>query len=105
MKRQFLVFSAASALVMAAGAAPMPVASAATQSSEDYYCTGYDSCWPIAFQHEIYSDAEMTNLIGSGYDSCNGGPHVTSPWLPAGYEVKTRMYVCAGNGPYLPPDW
>ncbi|HYC98020.1 hypothetical protein [Brevundimonas sp.] len=105
MKRQILVLSVASALVMTAGAAPAPAASVALQSSEDFYCTDHNTCWPIAFYHEIYSDEAMTNLIGSGSDSCNGGPFVTSPWLPAGYEVKTRMYVCAGNGPYLPPDW
>jgi hypothetical protein len=108
MNRQILVLSAASAFVMTAGAAPMPApmpATSAVVQSEDYYCFGYDSCWPIAFHHEVYSDAEMTNLIGSGYDTCNGGPHVTSPWLPSGYTVKTRMFVCAGSGPYLPPDW
>jgi hypothetical protein len=105
MKRQILVLSAASAFVMAAGAAPMPATSAVVQSSEDYYCFGYDNCWPIAFHHEVYSDPEMTNLISSGYDTCNGGPFVTSPWLLSGYTVKTRMFVCAGSGPYLPPDW
>ena len=105
MKRQILVLSAASALVMAAGAAPMAATSAAAQSSEDYYCTGYSNCWPIAFSHEVYSDAELTNLIGSGNDSCNGGPHVTSPQLPTGYDVKTRMYVCGNYGPFMPEDW
>lgn len=105
MKRQILVLSAASALILAAGATPMAATSAAAQSSEEYYCIGYGNCWPIAFYHEVYSDPEMTNLIGSGYDTCNGGPNVSSPWLPAGYAVKTRMFVCAGSGPYLPPDW
>lgn len=104
MKRQLLAFSAASVLLMTAGAAPAPAATVVKQS-EDHYCFGYNDCWPIAFYHEIYSDAEMTELIDTGYDSCNGGPFVTSPSLLTGYEVKTRMYVCAGNGPYLPPDW
>lgn len=94
--------------MMGGAAAPMPTVTATVQmtDSEDYYCTGgFDSCWPIAFSHEVYSDETMTTLIGSGYDTCNGGPHVTSPWLPSGYVVKTRMFVCAGMGPYLPPEW
>lgn len=104
MKRQIFALSMGSALLMTAGGAAVP-APAAVQSSEDFYCTGHSTCWPIAFYHEVYSDETMTNLIGSGYDTCNGGPFVTSPWLPTGYTVKTRMYVCTGNGPYLPPDW
>jgi hypothetical protein len=91
--------------VMAAGAAPAPPAVAAAQSGEDQYCLGFDNCWPIAYSYEVYSDSSMTILIHAASDSCNGGPFVTSPWLPAGYVVKTRMYVCAGFGPYLPPDW
>lgn len=91
--------------VLTAGAVSAPPATAAMQSGDDYYCTGYDTCWPIAYSYEVYSDESMTTLIGSGYDTCNGGPHVTSPWLPSGYTVKTRMFVCAGFGPYLPPEW
>lgn len=92
--------------VMTTGAVSAPPA-AAMQSGEGYYCEGgrHDECWPIAYSYEVYSDESMTTLIGSGSDSCNGGPFVTSPWLPAGYVVKTPMFVCAGIGPYLPPGW
>lgn len=73
------------------------------------YCFGPNSCYPIAFQREVYSDAELTNLIGSGYDSCVGGHGdmvwITTPQLPTGYEVATPMYVCTPGGPYLPMDW
>lgn len=93
--------------ILTAGAAPAPPPPAAMQSGDGYYCEGgrFDNCWPIAYSYEVYSDESMTALIGSGFDSCNGGPFVTSPWLPAGYVVKTPMFVCAGMGPYLPPDW
>lgn len=94
--------------VLASGAAPTPPASAtslALSSSEDFYCFNFDNCWPVAFSHEVYSDSTMTTLIGSGEDTCNGGPHVTSPMLPSGYAVRTRMYVCSEMGPYLPPEW
>ncbi len=72
------------------------------------YCLGYDRCYPIAYNREIYSDPELTNLIGQGADSCVGSdPYVfiTTPQLPAGYEVATPAYVCTGSGPYLPPDF
>lgn len=93
--------------IMTAGATAAPPPAAALQSGLDQYCIGVGSenCWPIAFYYEVYSDPSMTTLIGSGYDTCNGGPHVTSPWLPNGYVVKTIMYVCASTGPYLPPEW
>ena len=91
-------------------AAPAPMAAAAQQyyPGPGIYCFGFDQCYPIAYSYEVYSDAEHTNLIGSGYDSCvaSGSQiYVTSPWLPSGYEVKTPMYVCSGFGPYLPPEW
>lgn len=90
--------------ILTAGAAPVPPAAAALQSGLDQYCMG-GTCWPIAFSYEVYTDPGMGTLIFSGYDTCNGGPHVTSPWLPSGYVVKTQIYVCAGMGPYLPPEW
>jgi hypothetical protein len=74
------------------------------------YCSAdINGCAPIAYSYEVYSDAGLTNLIGSGYDSCvsgiGGTVYVTSPQLPSGYEVKTQMYVCTSMGPYLPWDW
>jgi hypothetical protein len=110
LKKLICVATGALAMAVTVGAAaPMPAAMIATQSSDPdgYYCFGggYDSCWPIAYSHEVYSDETMTTLIGSGSDTCNGGPHVTSPWLPSGYTVKTRMFVCSGMGPYLPSEW
>ena len=89
-------------------------ASAPAPAAQQYYpgpgvyCLGPNSCYPIAYSHEVYSDAEHTNLIGSGSDSCvqSGSQiYVTSPWLPSGYQVSTQMYVCADGGPYLPGDW
>lgn len=72
------------------------------------YCFGYDQCYPIAYSRQVFSDSELTNLIGEGSDRCVGAGsqiYVTSPQLPAGFEVATPMYVCSGFGPYLPPDW
>ncbi|WP_292037453.1 MULTISPECIES: hypothetical protein [unclassified Brevundimonas] len=88
-------------------AAPIPAAAAMQEDPEGYYCFGggYDSCKPIAYSYEVYADETMTTLIGSGSDTCNGGPFVTSPSLPTGYTVKTRMFVCSDMGPYLPWDW
>jgi len=98
-------------LSMSLGAAA-PAPAAAVQQyypGPGIYCfSGHSDCFPIAYSYEVYSDAEHTNLIGSGSDSCvqSGSMiFVTSPWLPAGYEVKTPMYVCSGFGPYLPPEW
>jgi hypothetical protein len=97
-------------LSMSLGAAA-PAPAAAMQQyypGPGIYCFGYDQCFPIAYSYEVYSDAEHTNLIGSGYHSCVQSGQmifVTSPWLPSGYEVKTPMYVCSGMGPYLPSDW
>ena len=91
-------------------AAPAPAASVQQYyPGPGIYCfSGHSDCFPIAYSYEVYSDAEHTNLIGSGSDSCVQSGQmifVTSPWLPAGYEVKTPMYVCSGFGPYLPPEW
>jgi len=94
--------------ILAGAAAPTPMASSAAAQIADpdgYYCMGFDECWPIAYLHHVYSDETMTTMIGSGSDICNGGPHVTTPNLPSGYAVKTRMHVCTGMGPYLPWDW
>ena len=111
-----ILAATAAGLVMAASlgaAAPAPTAAAAASVQQYYpgpgvYCFGPNQCFPIAYSYEVYSDAEHTNLIGSGSDSCVQSGQmifVTSPWLPAGYEVKTPMYVCSGFGPYLPPEW
>lgn len=111
MKRQ--IFTLAAAAGMALSLAGMSSAGAASAvggaqqwaASDEFYCFGPNDCWPIAFRHYVYSDETMSNLIGYGEDGCNGGPFVTSPWLPTGYTVKERAFVCAGSGPYLPMDW
>lgn len=115
MIKKFLGATSAGVLLMASlgAAAPMPAASAAATTmvafqytpSEDYYCTGFETCWPIAHSYQVYSDETMTTLISSGEDTCNGGPFVTAPYLLTGYTVKTRMFVCGGSGPFLPFDW
>lgn len=92
----------------AAAPAPAPAVQQYYPGPGVYCFGGHDQCFPIAYSYEVYSDAEHTNLIGSGSDSCVQSGQmifVTSPWLPAGYEVKTPMYVCSGMGPYLPGDW
>lgn len=93
--------------MMVGAAAPMPMMQQ-YYPGEGIYCFGYDQCFPIAYQRDVYSDAAHTNWIGGGSDSCvqSGSMiYVTTPQLPAGYEVKTPMYVCSGMGPYLPPEW
>lgn len=91
------------------GAAPAPAASAAQQYYPGYpgvYCSG-QTCWPIIYQHDVYSDAEQTNWIGGGTDTCvesMGMVWRNEPQLPAGYDVKTPLYLCAPGGPYLIPD-
>ena len=115
MIKKIMGAASAGALLMVSlgAAAPLPAVTTAATSmvtfqhtpSEDYYCTGFDNCWPIAHSYEVYSDETMTTLISSGQDSCNGGPFVTAPWLLTGYTVKTRMFVCGASGPFLPFDW
>lgn len=97
------------ALPMATSLAAAAVAFQQYYPGPGVYCTTPNDCAPIAYSYEVYSDAELTNLIATGQDSCVGGiggnVYVTSPQLPSGYEVKTPMYVCSGMGPYLPPEW
>lgn len=88
-------------------AAPMPAVQQ-YYPGPGVYCFGPNQCYPIAYQRDVYSDAELTNLIGSGSDSCvqSGSMIYTStPQLPSGYEVATQIYVCTEMGPYLPPEW
>ena len=91
-------------------AAPAPTAPVVQQyyPGPGVYCFGPNDCFPIAYQHEVYSDSAHTNYIGGGYDSCvqSGSQiYVSSPNLPTGYDVKTPMYVCTDMGPYEPGDW
>lgn len=93
------------------GAAPAPAAPAAVQQYypgyPGVYCYSGGECWPIIYQHDVYSDAEHTNWIGGGSDSCTesmGMVWRNEPWLPAGYDVKTPLYLCAPGGPYMIPD-
>jgi len=72
------------------------------------YCFGYNECAPIAYSRQVFSDAELTNLIGEGSDNCVGSGsqiYISTPQLPSGFEVATPMYVCSSYGPYLPPEW
>ncbi|QBX37439.1 hypothetical protein E4M02_01380 [Brevundimonas sp. S30B] len=111
MKRQILALAAAAGMAVAlggmssAGAASSSGAAQHWPGNEDFYCFGYDNCWPVAFRYEVYSDETMTELIHTAADGCNGGPFVSAPWLPAGHTVRERMYVCSSYGPYLPHDW
>jgi len=111
-----ILAATAAGLIMAAslGAAAPPPAAAAAASVQQYYpgpgvyCFGPNQCFPIAYSYEVYSDAEHTNYIGGGYDTCvqSGSMiYVSSPNLPSGYEVKTPMYVCTEMGPFEPGDW
>lgn len=108
-KMMSAAFSAFTLAASTSFAAPIPTFAATVQMEDPdgYYCFGgtHDSCKPIAYSYEVYSDETMTTLIGSGSDTCNGGPFVSSPWLPTGYTVKTRMFVCSAMGPYMPWDW
>lgn len=93
--------------------APAAVAAAAVAAQQYYpsypgvYCYPGGYCWPIIYAHDVYSDAEHTNWIGGGTDTCTesmGMVFRNEPWLPAGYEVKTPLYLCAPGGPYMIPD-
>lgn len=112
-RRMTAIGLAGLAMTLSMGAAA-PVAGATLAVQQYYpgpgvYCEGGgpNNCAPIAYRHEVYSDAGHTNLIGSGEDSCVGDSmiYVTSPNLPAGYQVSTPMYVCTAMGPYLPSGW
>lgn len=112
MKRQILALMAAAGMAVALGgmsaAGAAPASSSGAQQwpgNDDYYCFGPDNCWPIAYRHYVYTDETMSELVHFAEDGCNGGPFVTSPWLPAGYTVRERAFVCASSGPYLPFDW
>lgn len=95
------------------GAAPAPAPAASTAVQQYYpgypgiYCYFAGGCWPIIYQHDVYSDAEHTNWIGGGTDTCSetmGMVFRNEPSLPAGYDVKTPLYLCAPGGPYLIPE-
>lgn len=114
------VFAAVSAGLMLAAslgaAAPAPAApvvplastmAAAVMFQQYYpgpgiYCfTGSTGCYPVGYHHDVYSDAELTNLIGSGDDTCSSYGeyvYVNTPSLPSGYEVKTPIWVCTPDG-------
>jgi hypothetical protein len=104
-----VAFAGLTMLVSLGGATVAPPA-ATQQYNEHYpgvYC-GSIGCWPIVYQHDVYSDAELTNWIGGGYDTCTqsmGMVFRNEPNLPAGYDVKTPLYLCAPGGPYeIPAD-
>jgi len=116
MKKRILGAAFAGLMMTAAlgAAAPAPAAPPAAANLQQYYpgpgiyCGNDIGCMPIAYSHEVYSDAGLTNLIATGSDSCTGSGsqvYVSSPQLPGGYDVKTPMYVCTDFGPYLPMDW
>lgn len=93
------------------GAAPAPSAATAMQQYHEHYpgvyCYPNGYCWPIIYQHDVYSDDTMTNWIGGGTDTCSesgGLVFRNEPWLPSGYEVKTPLYLCAPGGPYEIPS-
>ncbi len=91
-------------------AAPAPAAPAVQQyyPGPGVYCFGPSECYPIADSYAVYSDASHTNYIGGGEDTCvqSGSQiYVSSPNLPAGYVVKTPIYVCTDMGPFEPGDW
>lgn len=62
----------------------------------------------IAYSYEYYADAEMTEHLGSAYDTCvdlGGTVVVSNPYIPTPYYTQTPMYVCSDMGPWLPPGW
>jgi hypothetical protein len=108
MKLMGAAFAGLTMIASLGGAAPAPAASAAQQYGPYYpgvYCSG-QTCWPIIYQHDVYTDESMTTWIGGGTDTCSesmGMVFRNEPWLPTGYEVKTPLYLCAPGGPYEIP--
>ena len=107
--RIFGVILAGPVLAVSLGASAPAIAPQQYYPGPGVYCMSFgQDCFPIAYSHEVFSDPEHTQLIGSGVDHCwQSGSlyYVSSPWLPSGYQVSTPMYVCAEGGPYLPGDW
>lgn len=112
MSVKMIGIAAASLTMLASlgGAAPAPATSTAQQYNPYYpgvYCYPMGDCWPIIFQHDVYTDETQTTWIGGGTDTCTETMGMVSrlePSLPAGYDVKTPLYLCAPGGPYLIPD-
>ncbi|RZJ32022.1 MAG: hypothetical protein EON85_02470 [Brevundimonas sp.] len=91
------------------GAAPAPTAA---QQYHPYYPGVYcypnnGPCWPIIYQHDVYSDESQTTWLGGGTDTCSesgGMVWRNEPSLPTGHDVKTPLYLCAPGGPYEVPS-
>jgi hypothetical protein len=90
-----------------AGLATIAIGPATAAAHTEYYCD-WSGCYAIAYSYIWYSDAEKTQPLGHGWDTCvqsGSTVYAAHPYIPTPYYDETPMYVCAEMGPYLPPDW